>query len=165
MGKPKSKVWQCSICSNIYTNQSGLSRHKITHKNVQFKCLDCDKIFDRKDNFNRHLVSCRSKKSKPPKVWQCKHCGLKLTSNQSLVRHIQSKCCLEKKVKSSTSKYTDVDVDVELMKNLFEYDIPSMRPFSSRINKIDGSSLNTDFLIKATLFDILLEGTTWYNIY
>ena len=35
-----------------------------------------------------------------------------------------------------------------------------MRPFSSRINKVDSLSLNTDFLIKATLFDILLEVTT-----
>ena len=160
MGKPKNKLWQCSVCSKIYTNQSGLSRHKLTHRNVQFNCLDCDKIFDRKDNFNRHLVSCISKKSKPPKVWQYKHCGLKLASNQSLVRHLQSKCCLGTKVKLSTSEHPDLDVDVELRKNLFEYDIPSMRPFSSGINKVDSLSLNTDFLIKATLFDILLEVTT-----
>ena len=63
----------------------------------------------------------------------------------------------EKKVKLSTSEHPDLDVDVELRKNLFEYDIPSMRPFSSRINSL---SLNTDFLIKATLFDIVLEVTT-----
>ena len=56
--KINEKKFQCKQCIGSYATSQGLSRHKaLEHKeNIEsLMCSNCNKGFNRKDNFQRHI--------------------------------------------------------------------------------------------------------------
>ncbi|CAK8693892.1 unnamed protein product [Clavelina lepadiformis] len=49
-----SVTYQCNVCNKQFTTFCKLAKHKKTHKSLQFLCKLCDKIYTRKDHYQRH---------------------------------------------------------------------------------------------------------------
>lgn len=53
----------CNECGKDFSNQSALSKHKLTHSDVRrFSCEICQKAFKRQDHLNGHMLTHREKK-------------------------------------------------------------------------------------------------------
>lgn len=76
---------QCAECGKDFSNQSALSKHKLTHSDERkFVCPLCGKSFKRMDHLNGHLFTHREKKP-----YQCdyKNCEKTYCDARSLKRH------------------------------------------------------------------------------
>ncbi|KAI0562412.1 zinc finger protein [Gracilaria domingensis] len=69
MHSHKCKIWTCPVenCGFTTVRQANLRRHESAlhaeGTRPQFRCPDCGKIFNRKDNMDQHmLLSCRGKR-------------------------------------------------------------------------------------------------------
>lgn len=75
----------CAECGKDFSNQSALSKHKLTHSDERkFVCPLCGKSFKRMDHLNGHLFTHREKKP-----YQCdfKNCEKTYCDARSLKRH------------------------------------------------------------------------------
>ena len=53
----------CHECGKDFSNQSALSKHKLTHSDERrFSCQLCGKSFKRQDHLNGHMLTHRDKK-------------------------------------------------------------------------------------------------------
>ena len=66
------KPFTCEICGNGYMHMSGLSRHRIMHKGMQFNCPLCDNKFTQKYSMKLHLKSVHNST-------QCPNCSMIFT--------------------------------------------------------------------------------------
>ena len=75
----------CPDCGKEFSNQSALSKHKLTHSDERkFVCNQCSKAFKRQDHLNGHLLTHRSKK---PYECDVEGCEKTYCDARSLRRH------------------------------------------------------------------------------
>lgn len=75
----------CGDCGKEFSNQSALSKHKLTHSDERkFVCNQCSKAFKRQDHLNGHLLTHRSKK---PYECDVEGCEKTYCDARSLRRH------------------------------------------------------------------------------
>ena len=75
----------CPDCGKEFSNQSALSKHKLTHSDERkFICNQCSKAFKRQDHLNGHLLTHRSKK---PYECDVEGCEKTYCDARSLRRH------------------------------------------------------------------------------
>jgi uncharacterized Zn-finger protein len=75
----------CPDCGKEFSNQSALSKHKLTHSDERkFVCNQCAKAFKRQDHLNGHLLTHRSKK---PYECDVEGCEKTYCDARSLRRH------------------------------------------------------------------------------
>ncbi len=75
----------CPDCGKEFSNQSALSKHKLTHSDERkFVCTQCAKAFKRQDHLNGHLLTHRSKK---PYECDVEGCEKTYCDARSLRRH------------------------------------------------------------------------------
>lgn len=76
---------QCSECGKDFSNQSALSKHKLTHSDERrFVCHLCQKAFKRQDHLNGHMLTHRDKK---PFECDVEGCEKTYCDARSLRRH------------------------------------------------------------------------------
>ena len=92
MGKPnlnpKPKPFKCEECNEEFTLAAALSRHKKLHTEERLECRICSKSFLRKDNLNRHVITCEEKQKKVLPVYKCEKCNISYASKQVYSRHL-----------------------------------------------------------------------------
>lgn len=75
----------CNECGKDFSNQSALSKHKLTHSDVRkFSCEVCEKAFKRQDHLNGHMLTHREKK---PYECDVEGCEKTYCDARSLRRH------------------------------------------------------------------------------
>ena len=75
----------CQECGKDFSNQSALSKHKLTHSDVRrFSCQLCGKAFKRQDHLNGHMLTHRDKK---PYECDVEGCEKTYCDARSLRRH------------------------------------------------------------------------------
>ena len=75
----------CTDCGKDFSNQSALSKHKLTHSDVRrFACEICQKAFKRQDHLNGHMLTHREKK---PYECDVEGCEKTYCDARSLRRH------------------------------------------------------------------------------
>ena len=74
----------CVFCGLQLKYKSNLRRHILTvhHQTRKYSCGFCTKTFNRKDNFQRHLV-----RHSITEKFQCKICGLSYSRKDNLMVH------------------------------------------------------------------------------
>jgi rubredoxin len=51
-----SEEYKCDICGMVFVNDTELARHqKFVHENKMFQCQACNKFFDKKQEFEKHV--------------------------------------------------------------------------------------------------------------
>lgn len=76
---------QCVECGKDFSNQSALSKHKLTHSDERrFSCNLCGKAFKRQDHLNGHMLTHRDKK---PYECDVEGCEKTYCDARSLRRH------------------------------------------------------------------------------
>uniref|UniRef100_T1KE71 Uncharacterized protein n=1 Tax=Tetranychus urticae TaxID=32264 RepID=T1KE71_TETUR len=76
---------QCPECGKDFSNQSALSKHKLTHSDERrFVCNLCQKAFKRQDHLNGHMLTHRDKK---PFECDVEGCEKTYCDARSLRRH------------------------------------------------------------------------------
>jgi len=76
---------RCNECGKDFSNQSALSKHKLTHSDVRrFSCQLCGKAFKRQDHLNGHMLTHRDKK---PYECDVEGCEKTYCDARSLRRH------------------------------------------------------------------------------
>ena len=56
----KHNILYCDKCSKAFNNPSSLVRPQYTHKDLRFKCEDCDQEFAFERNLQTHRISHRN---------------------------------------------------------------------------------------------------------
>jgi rubredoxin len=51
-----SEKYKCDICGIVFVSDTELARHqKFVHENKMFQCQACNKFFDKKQEFEKHV--------------------------------------------------------------------------------------------------------------
>jgi uncharacterized C2H2 Zn-finger protein len=51
-----SEEYKCDICGMVFVNDTELARHqKFVDENKMFQCQACNKFFDKKQEFEKHV--------------------------------------------------------------------------------------------------------------
>ena len=82
-------MFNCVSCKKTYAQLAGLSRHKRSCGKATIKiheCLNCHKIFNRKDVMKKHSIVCQNKIE--VKEFVCHNCKKIFPSKWRLERHI-----------------------------------------------------------------------------
>ena len=77
--------FQCDICSQSFTTQSHLNRHKRKHFG-RFMCTDCLEIFDKFSALQKHIAAVHKKEL----VCPYSYCDKVFTSQSSLNSHLRT---------------------------------------------------------------------------
>ena len=76
---------KCEICKKVYMRRCDLRKHLISHsKKKEFKCLDCGSEFKRSQDLKKHQVDHSRKK------FFCEICSIEIKHERSFVRHMSS---------------------------------------------------------------------------
>ena len=74
----------CEICKKVYMRRCDLRKHLISHsKKKEFKCLDCGSEFKRSQDLKKHKVDHERK-------FYCQICSIEIKHERSFVRHMSS---------------------------------------------------------------------------
>lgn len=76
------KKYICSECPMRFSTKFALVRHGQNHKDPEYRCEICDKLFYRKDNYSKHLESHSQDKN-----YMCLKCKKQFKSQKSLLLH------------------------------------------------------------------------------
>ena len=53
-------ILYCEVCSKAFNNPSSLAKYQYSHKELRFKCADCDQEFAFESNLKTHCISHRT---------------------------------------------------------------------------------------------------------
>ena len=135
-------ILRCEHCDAVFTKRQALNRHKsnIHKKRVVIQCTICLKQFGRKDNFERHLISCSKKSAiaaERNSSLTCQTCNSSFKTKQHLTRHMQTsshkratgemspKKIVSKKTRVSCKEPSLVTTDV-MWEDVDDNEMPSM---------------------------------------
>ena len=82
----QSKEYKCDQCIKAFNFKQNLHRHiRLIHENKKYiyECQACTKIFKSQAGLYRHVQSIHEERKFP-----CERCGLSFTEKQSLINHI-----------------------------------------------------------------------------
>ena len=80
----KHNILYCDVCSKAFNNPSSLVRHQYTHKELKFKCEDCDQQFAFESNQQTHWISHRTI---PTQCCVYPKCNIKFKNKGDLTCH------------------------------------------------------------------------------
>ncbi|XP_052072774.1 zinc finger protein with KRAB and SCAN domains 7-like isoform X3 [Mytilus californianus] len=84
-----SEKLQCTYCNKLFTTQSGLKRHEISHHLLSplLQCSECSLNFTRKDLLEDHVQAIHANNYR----YTCSCCGAKYKWRGSLTKHFRTK--------------------------------------------------------------------------
>ena len=81
----KHNILYCDVCLKAFNNPSSLARHQDSHKELKFKCVDCEQHFAFESNLQTHRISHRTIPSHCCCVYL--NCKRKFKNKGDLTRH------------------------------------------------------------------------------
>ncbi len=93
----KDKTYVCHICDKVFYKKFNLKRHLLTHEDLNstnLECSKCHRKFNRKDNKDRHEATCTG-------IHQCRYCKKAFKLQKTLDLH---KCKLMKEALKKAAK-------------------------------------------------------------
>ena len=146
------KCYECEKCSKKYISKTGLWRHKQKCKTINinstnsynkqsFYCESCQYTCNRKNNFNKHLLTSKhilvTKVAKSPaKIFLCSDCNGQFKSNSGLWYH-KSKCVKindsSNETESNETGFDNTVVNNESLTKLVIENISENREFQKKM--------------------------------
>ena len=115
---------------------------------VEYRCSKCNKIFNKKSNYDKHLerkYSCIINEN----VFNCEYCGFECNKNGILTNHLKNRCKIKKDLDKSESNIIIMDGKLDEISELKEKikqleGLINVNPpnISNTINNIDNSNTN-----------------------
>ena len=78
----KMEVHICHVCDKIFCTGKMLSAHLSSNHKEEFKCTVCDKSFDYKHHYERHIINRT--------LIPCKECGISFCNKKGYNKHLSS---------------------------------------------------------------------------
>ena len=64
------KIYTCNICGTRIRHHSSFKRHKDQHNGIVFRCLICEKVYNRRDSLLKHQRTCSLMKFNASEIFQ-----------------------------------------------------------------------------------------------
>ncbi|XP_025831304.1 zinc finger protein 420 isoform X4 [Agrilus planipennis] len=147
------ELFQCKVCSKVYTRQTHLQRHETTHKRHKVHiCKICNKTLKRYEHLKRHLIT--HIREKP---FACKSCSRGFSRAEHLANHAV-RCKGDKVyVCDICNKGFNRADSLEVHKKLHENKQPVL-PTLEDLNNVEDHYFEIDFEDSSMLQDFADDG-------
>ncbi|CAH1795090.1 unnamed protein product [Owenia fusiformis] len=81
-------IFKCNFCEKHYTTLGSKNRHELTHGDVSFKCLQCQKEYQYQTHLRRHEKVCQKNRDGEQNKKRIRNTDEPSSGTQNIVRNV-----------------------------------------------------------------------------